>query len=33
VFEKGLIVEKGKYAELVNKKGYFYNLERGTEFL
>jgi ABC-type multidrug transport system fused ATPase/permease subunit len=30
VFEKGIIVEKGKYVELVKKKGYFYNLERGT---
>jgi ABC-type transport system involved in Fe-S cluster assembly fused permease/ATPase subunit len=30
VFERGAIVEKGKYAELVKKKGYFFNLERGT---
>ena len=33
VFDHGLIVEKGTYSELVSKKGYFYNLERGTDFL
>lgn len=26
VFEKGKIVEFGSYNNLVNKKGYFYNL-------
>lgn len=30
VFEKGKIGECGKYQDLVKKKGYFYNLERGT---
>ncbi|KRW98762.1 P-loop containing nucleoside triphosphate hydrolase [Pseudocohnilembus persalinus] len=29
VFEAGLIVEKGKYQDLIAKKGYFYRLERG----
>ena len=33
VFEKGQIVETGTYNSLVNKKGYFYNLERGTQFV
>jgi len=33
VFDKGCVVEKGRYEELVSKKGYFYNLERGTDFL
>lgn len=33
VFEKGKIVEEGKYSSLVAAKGYFYNLERGTEFI
>lgn len=30
VFEKGCIAESGSYSELLAKKGYFYNLERGT---
>ena len=33
VFEKGKIVESGNYNSLVGKKGYFYNLERGTQFV
>jgi|LakMenE01Jun11ns_1017448.scaffolds.fasta_scaffold7737490_1 ABC-type multidrug transport system fused ATPase/permease subunit len=33
VFEKGEIVEKGSYDYLVAQKGFFYNLERGTQFL
>lgn len=33
VFEKGCIVESGNYEELVAKKGYFYNLERGIAFV
>ena len=33
VFDKGIIVESGKYEELKEKKGYFYNLERGVEFM
>ena len=33
VFEKGKIVEQGTYSALVAKRGYFYNLERGTEFI
>ena len=33
VFDHGQVVEKGTYSELVGKKGYFYNLERGTDFL
>lgn len=33
VFVKGKILEDGSYSELVQKKGYFYNLERGTEFV
>lgn len=30
VFERGEIVESGNFNNLVAKKGYFYNLERGT---
>lgn len=33
VFEKGKIVEQGNYSSLVQLRGYFYNLERGTEFV
>lgn len=33
MFDKGYVAEKGRYEELVAKKGYFYNLERGTDFL
>ncbi len=33
VFVKGQILEEGSYNELVSKRGYFYNLERGTEFI
>ena len=33
VFEKGKIVESGNYEALVEKKGYFYNLEHGTQFI
>ena len=33
VFDKGQIVEAGNYEQLVSKKGYFYNLERGTQFV
>lgn len=29
VFYQGKIVEIGPYEELMNKKGYFYNLEKG----
>lgn len=32
VFEKGAIVESGSYANLINKKGYFYKLEKGAAF-
>ena len=32
MFEKGKIVESGTYGELIAKKGYFYNLERGAQF-
>jgi len=31
VLEAGQIVEQGKYEDLVNKKGYFYNVLRGHE--
>lgn len=33
VFDKGQIVEQGNYGNLVDMKGYFYNLERGTQFV
>lgn len=33
VFEKGEIVERGTYEELLKLKGFFYNLERGTQFV
>ena len=33
VFGKGEILEKGNYDTLVSKKGYFYKLERGIEFV
>ena len=33
VFEKGKIVETGNFETLKAMKGYFYNLERGTEFV
>ena len=33
VFEKGKVVEEGAYNHLVAARGYFYNLERGTEFV
>lgn len=33
VFQQGVVVERGTYEQLVGKKGYFYNLERGTDFL
>lgn len=32
MFEKGKIVESGSYSNLMDKKGHFYNLERGTSF-
>ena len=32
VFDKGRIAETGNYDELMKKKGYFYNLEKGIEF-
>lgn len=33
VFEKGKIVEKGKYQEWIDMKGYFYKLEIGIAFV
>jgi ATP-binding cassette, subfamily B (MDR/TAP), member 1 len=33
VFEKGQIVERGTYSQLLERKGFFYNLERGTQFV
>lgn len=33
VFEKGQIAERGTYEELIAKKGFFFNLERGTQFV
>ena len=30
VFERGTIVESGNFTELISKRGYFYNLEKGT---
>ncbi len=33
VFDHGKIVQQGRYNDLVTKKGYFYSLERGTDFL
>lgn len=33
VFEKGEIVESGRYSELVARKGFFYNLEKGIQFV
>lgn len=32
MFEKGKIIESGNYEALIAKQGYFYNLERGTQF-
>lgn len=32
VFEKGDIVEKGSYPELIAAKGYLFNLEQGIAF-
>ena len=32
VFDKGRVVETGSYDDLISKKGYFYNLEKGIEF-
>lgn len=32
VFDKGTVVESGNYEELMQKEGYFYNLEKGKEF-
>lgn len=29
VFDKGRVAECGAYSELMEKKGYFYNLEKG----
>lgn len=31
VFEKGRIVEEGKYEDLIKKKGYLYGLEKGEK--
>ena len=33
VFEKGEIVEKGTYEELIALRGHFYKLEKGLEFI
>lgn len=33
VFERGTIVESGNFEELISNRGYFYNLEKGTEFV
>lgn len=33
VFEKGRVAEQGNYQSLINKRGYFYNLEKGTQFI
>jgi len=30
VFDRGVVVEQGTYKELLEKKGFFYNLEKGT---
>lgn len=32
VFDKGRVAESGSYEDLMRKRGYFYNLERGIEF-
>lgn len=32
LFDKGRVAEAGSYEELMAKKGYFYNLEKGIEF-
>jgi ABC-type multidrug transport system fused ATPase/permease subunit len=32
VFDKGRVAECGNYDELMDKRGYFYNLEKGIEF-
>jgi ABC-type multidrug transport system fused ATPase/permease subunit len=31
LFDKGEIIEKGTYAELMAAKKHFYNLEKGEE--
>lgn len=33
VFYLGKIVEKGNYQELMDRKGYFYRIERGLELI
>lgn len=33
VFEKGKIVERGTYEELIRLRGHFYKLEKGLEFI
>lgn len=33
VFYQGKIVEVGPYQELMNRRGYFYNLEKGLEII
>ena len=33
VFYLGKIVEKGNYQELMERKGYFYRIERGLELI
>ena len=33
VFQDGTIVESGKFDELMSRKGYFYNLEKGLQFI
>lgn len=30
MFDRGEIVESGTYKQLIDKKGYFYNLEKGN---
>ena len=33
VFDKGKVVENGKFDDLMNLEGYFYKLEKGIDFM
>lgn len=33
VFQRGQIVEEGRYNELMSQKGYFHKIEKGLEFI
>ena len=33
VFHDGKIVERGGFSQLMGNRGYFYNLEKGLEFV